>query len=96
MTAGDRAKVYERLDARFDEFVDGLTELARVPTISAFREAEREGAEATVKVLERYGVTTRLMDVPGGPSIVVGEVVADPKRPTLILYNHYDVQPVDP
>jgi acetylornithine deacetylase/succinyl-diaminopimelate desuccinylase-like protein len=27
---------------------------------------------------------------------VLGEVTVDPKRPTLILYNHYDVQPVDP
>jgi acetylornithine deacetylase/succinyl-diaminopimelate desuccinylase-like protein len=96
MTAADRAEVYRRLDGRFDEFVEGLSELARVPTISARREAEREGAEATLKVLDRYGVTARLMDVPGGPPMVVGEVAAASKAPTLILYNHYDVQPVDP
>jgi acetylornithine deacetylase/succinyl-diaminopimelate desuccinylase-like protein len=91
-----RAKVYERLDGRFDEFVDGLSEFARVPTISAYRQAQREGAEATLKILDRYGIASRLMDVPGGPPMVVGDVVADPRLPTLILYNHYDVQPVDP
>jgi acetylornithine deacetylase/succinyl-diaminopimelate desuccinylase-like protein len=96
MTRTDRTPIYERLDARFDEFVDGLSEYARVPTISAARQAEREGAEATLKVLDRYGVVARLMDVPGGPPMVVGDVVSDPTLPTLILYNHYDVQPVDP
>ncbi|MGH2687329.1 MAG: M20/M25/M40 family metallo-hydrolase, partial [Actinomycetota bacterium] len=96
MTRTDRTPIYERLDARFDEFVDGLSEYARVPTISAARQAQREGAEATLKILDRYGVTARLMDVPGGPPMVVGDVVVDPKLPTLILYNHYDVQPVDP
>jgi acetylornithine deacetylase/succinyl-diaminopimelate desuccinylase-like protein len=96
MTTADRAEVYRRLDARFDEFVEGLAEFARVPTISARREAEREGAAATLAVLGRYGVTARQMDVPGGPPMVVGDVAAAPGAPTLILYNHYDVQPVDP
>jgi acetylornithine deacetylase/succinyl-diaminopimelate desuccinylase-like protein len=91
-----RERVYARLDARFDEFVADLVEYARVPTISARREAEAEGAEATRRVLARYGVPARLLEVPGGPPMVVGEPERDPKRPTLILYNHYDVQPVDP
>lgn len=91
-----RRKVYETLDARFPEFVDDLREFARVPTISALRQAEPEGADACRRILDKHGVTTRLMDVPGGPPMVVGDVVVDPARPTLILYNHYDVQPVDP
>jgi acetylornithine deacetylase/succinyl-diaminopimelate desuccinylase-like protein len=96
MNAADRAEVYRKLDGRFDEFVEGLSEFARVPTISARREAEREGAEATLKILERYGIAARQMDVAGGPPMVVGDVAGPPGAPTLILYNHYDVQPVDP
>jgi acetylornithine deacetylase/succinyl-diaminopimelate desuccinylase-like protein len=95
-TRAEREEVYGRLDRRFGEFVDELSALARIPTISAVRQAEREGAEATRAMLGKYGVPARLMDVPGGPPMVVGEVAADPKAPTLILYNHYDVQPVDP
>ncbi len=91
-----RRAAYARLDRRFPEFVDDLCEFARVPTISAARQAEREGAETTVKILDKHGVTSRLLDVRGGPPMVVGEVTVDPKLPTLILYNHYDVQPVDP
>jgi len=93
---GQRAEIFRRIDGRFQEFVDDLSAFARVPTISAVRQAEREGAEATLKVLAKYGVGSRLMEVPGGPPMVVGEVASDPALPTLILYNHYDVQPVDP
>jgi acetylornithine deacetylase/succinyl-diaminopimelate desuccinylase-like protein len=91
-----RQEVYARIDRRFDEFVAELQAYLRVPTISARREAEAEGAEATRAVLARHGVAARLLDVPGGPSMVVGDVAGAPGAPTLILYNHYDVQPVDP
>lgn len=91
-----RTEVFRRIDQRFDEFVDALRAFARVPTVSALRQAEQEGAEAAVAVLKRYGVATRLLEVPGGPPMVVGEVGADPGRPLLALYTHYDVQPVDP
>src|SRR5262245_11151353 len=91
-----REEVYARIDRRFDEFVEELRAYARIPTISARREAEAEGADATRALLARHGVAARLMDVPGGPPMVVGEVAGVRKAPTLILYNHYDVQPVDP
>ncbi|HSE96576.1 MAG TPA: M20/M25/M40 family metallo-hydrolase [Methylomirabilota bacterium] len=95
-TKTERQEVYRRLARRFPEFVEELSTLARIPTISANREAEREGAEATARMLARYDVPSRLMAVPGGPPMVVGEVKVDAKAPVLILYNHYDVQPVDP
>jgi Peptidase family M20/M25/M40 len=95
-TPAERQAVYDRLTQRFPEFVEALSEYGRVATISARREAAEAGAEATRRVLERYGVPARLMPVPDGPPLVVGEIVVDPELPTLILYNHYDVQPVDP
>jgi acetylornithine deacetylase/succinyl-diaminopimelate desuccinylase-like protein len=91
-----RQAVYARIDRRFAEFVEELRAYARVPTISARREAETEGADATRALLERHGIGARLMDVPGGPPMVVGEVAGASSAPPLILYNHYDVQPVDP
>lgn len=94
--AAARREVYARLDRRFDDFLEELRAFARVPTISARREAEADGAEATRALLARHGVAPRLLDVPGGPPMVVGEAGDAPGAPTLILYNHYDVQPVDP
>src|SRR5256712_10653029 len=55
-----------------------------------------EGADAPRKVLEAHGSRVRLMPEEGGPPVVVGEIQEDPSLPWVILYNHYDVQPVDP
>ena len=96
ITKTARQDVYAWIDGRFTEFVEELRAYARVPTISARREAEAEGADATRALLERHGIGARLMDVPGGPPMVVGEVSGASSAPPLILYNHYDVQPVDP
>jgi acetylornithine deacetylase/succinyl-diaminopimelate desuccinylase-like protein len=96
ITDATRQEVYARIDRRFEAFVEELRAYARVPTISAQREAEAEGAETTRAILSGHGVDARLMDVPGGPPMVVGEVTGPAGGPTLILYNHYDVQPVDP
>ncbi len=89
-------KLLQRTDALLGEFTEALTEYARVPTISAHGAAFEEGAAATQKVLERAGAQVRRYTADGGPPVVVGEVESDPARPWVILYNHYDVQPVDP
>ena len=96
MVSGEMSSVFAYADKRFDDFVADLKEYARVPTISAQQKAFDEGAVATARLLERYGVKARRMPVPGGPDLVVGEIVEDEDRPWLALYNHYDVQPVDP
>jgi acetylornithine deacetylase/succinyl-diaminopimelate desuccinylase-like protein len=89
-----RRRVFERIDSLFDEFVQDLKEYCGVPTISALGEGFREGADATRRLLEKYSVRTRELPVPDGPPLVVGET--GDGGPTLALYNHYDVQPVDP
>ena len=91
-----RKKVYARIDAQFERFLDELKDYCRVPTVSAERKAEDEGAEAARKFLDSRGVRTRRMRVEGGPDIVIGDAIQDPSLPTIALYNHYDVQPVDP
>ena len=92
----DRQKVYSVIDSRFDVFVRELSDYTRVPTISAQGTKFQEGADATRKVLEAHGARVRLMPEEGGPPVVVGEIQEDPSLPWVILYNHYDVQPVDP
>jgi acetylornithine deacetylase/succinyl-diaminopimelate desuccinylase-like protein len=87
--------VFDYIDSHFEEFVDDLREYCSVPTISALREGFREGAGATRRLLEQHAVRTRELPVPKGPPLVVGESGGD-GGPLLILYNHYDVQPVDP
>lgn len=92
----DRQRVYAYIDEHFQNFVDTIIAYARVPTIGALHQAGQEGADSTARLLEGYGIGTRAMETDGGPAIVIGEADADPSRPTIVLYNHYDVQPVDP
>ncbi|MFQ5837653.1 MAG: M20/M25/M40 family metallo-hydrolase [Thermoplasmata archaeon] len=95
MDIEERRRVLGYIDSHFEEFLEDLKEYCSVPTISALGQAFREGADATRRLLEKYSVRTRELSVPGGPPFVVGEV-GDGDGPDLLLYNHYDVQPVDP
>jgi acetylornithine deacetylase/succinyl-diaminopimelate desuccinylase-like protein len=92
----DRQKVYSVIDSHLEDFVRELSDYTRVPTISAQGTKFQEGADATRRVLEAHGARVRLMPEEGGPPVVVGEIEEDPSLPWVILYNHYDVQPVDP
>lgn len=94
MGTEEAARVFAYIDEHFDEFVEDLTAYCAVRTVSAEGEGFAEGARATQSLLERHGVGARRMAVPEGPDLVVGEAGAD--GPLLLLYNHYDVQPVDP
>src|SRR5438093_11278205 len=46
-------------------------------------------------MLERRGVQGRLLEAPGSPPAVYGELVSPGATRTVILYAHYDGQPVD-
>ncbi|MHA2620624.1 MAG: M20/M25/M40 family metallo-hydrolase [bacterium JZ-2024 1] len=69
--------------------------LLRQPSVSARREGLHEMARLTAKIMEAYGVHARLLPIRGGPPVVYGEV-GDPAGGTLLIYNHYDVQPPEP
>jgi acetylornithine deacetylase/succinyl-diaminopimelate desuccinylase-like protein len=52
-------------------------------------------AEALLETLGRSGLQARLLPTPGQP-VVFDQRLVDPRRPTVLIYGHYDVQPVDP
>jgi acetylornithine deacetylase/succinyl-diaminopimelate desuccinylase-like protein len=56
------------------------------------------GVEETAKMvlarLTRLGAKARLIPVKGGPPVVFGEIGDGPR--TLMIYDHYDVQPPEP
>ncbi|MBT5774337.1 MAG: M20/M25/M40 family metallo-hydrolase, partial [Dehalococcoidia bacterium] len=86
----------EAIDGVFPGVRADLEALVRIPSISApgFDAARlREAAEAVMALLEGVGATTRLLEIDGAPSAVLGEIVAPPGAPTVLLYAHYDVQP---
>jgi acetylornithine deacetylase/succinyl-diaminopimelate desuccinylase-like protein len=74
-----------------------LERLVRIPSI-AFpgfpEEPVTEAARATAEILTAAGLpNVELLEVPGGPPAVFGELAGPPGAPTVLLYAHYDVQP---
>ena len=55
----------------------------------------RENANAIVRLLERRGIHTTLLETDGAPPVVLGELPVANARMTVTYYAHYDGQPVD-
>ena len=76
-----------------------LFDFLRIPSVSAKSEHRDDTARAAdwlASDLERIGLTARVHPTAGHP-IVVGEWrQAPPGAPTVLVYGHYDVQPVEP
>jgi acetylornithine deacetylase/succinyl-diaminopimelate desuccinylase-like protein len=54
----------------------------------------RRVAETVVRMYERRGVRMRLLESPGSPPAVYGELLTPGATRTVMLYAHYDGQPV--
>ncbi len=89
----DLAAFDAHVDAHRDEYVAALIELCKRPCISAQGIGVRETARYVAALLEGAGATTRLLETDGAP-LVYGE--AGHGARTLLIYNHYDVQPPEP
>jgi acetylornithine deacetylase/succinyl-diaminopimelate desuccinylase-like protein len=76
------------------EFFDFLR-FPSVSTDSRHREDVRRCAEFLVAKFGSMGLAAQLHETPGHP-IVVARSAPKPGRPTVLVYGHYDVQPVDP
>ncbi|GAC1578463.1 MAG: dipeptidase [Candidatus Dormibacteria bacterium] len=77
-----------------------LFEELRIPSISTLADSSaevRRNAEWLRSRLVALGMTAELTDVAGGTHPVLqADWMGHPGAPTLTLYGHYDVQPVDP
>ncbi|MGI9076967.1 MAG: dipeptidase [Gemmatimonadaceae bacterium] len=82
-----------------DRIHDELFEFLRIPSVSARSEHKADTARAAEWVamsLRAAGLTADIHATPGHP-IVLGEWrKAGDEAPTVLIYGHYDVQPVEP
>lgn len=91
-------KIENYLDSHRSQFEDDLCELLRIPSVSADlarRPDMQRAADWVAGRLRNLGFATEVAATPGCP-IVVAESPAVPGAPTVLVYGHYDVQPVDP
>ncbi len=85
---------YAYVDEHEDRFLDQLKELCSQPSIAAQGVGMTETAQHVLSLVQALGADARLIEVPGGPPVVYGEI-GEGER-TLIIYDHYDVQPPEP
>jgi acetylornithine deacetylase/succinyl-diaminopimelate desuccinylase-like protein len=71
--------------------------LLAVPNLASDSANIRRNADLLLAMLERRGFRNRrLLSVPNAPPAVYGELPAPGAARTLVLYAHYDGQPLDP
>ncbi len=80
-------------------FYDELFSLIRIPSISAqpeHRQDMRACAEQWKKLLLSAGVdTAEIMETSSNPVVFATKII-NPSAPTVLVYAHYDVMPVEP
>ena len=82
-----------------DRFLAELTELLRIPSVSAdtrHKDDVRRAAEYIREKLVQAGADRAELRETKGHPIVYAEKMIGPDRPTVLVYGHYDVQPADP
>lgn len=91
----DSAKIREFVEANSKRYLEMLKEACVIPSISAEGQGLGEMAAWLEARLRDLGATVSRLEVPGGPPALLGEIEGRDER-TLMIYDHYDVQPVDP
>ncbi|MDR2414616.1 MAG: dipeptidase [Odoribacteraceae bacterium] len=87
------------IETHSGRFIDELFELLRVPSISSRPEHAGEMyrcAETWKKLLLEAGADRAEVLPTGGHPVVFAEKIIDPSLPTVLVYGHMDVMPVDP
>lgn len=79
--------------------LDDYFKFLRFKTIATdpqFFEECRQCALWLQEYLQNSGLEATLWETPGRPVVFAQHCKAGSDRPTLLIYHHYDVQPVDP
>lgn len=92
-------KVKQFIDENKDRFLEELFELIRIPSISSIAAHHPDMLRAAEKYKEHFLKAgcdkAEIMPTAGNP-VVYAEKMIDPSLPTVLVYAHYDVMPVDP
>ncbi len=88
-------KIIRYIDVNYKKFIDVLRALIGIKTVSAWTDSSemKRGAEVIASLLREAGFRVEIRSYDGHP-IVVGELGKGSR--SILIYNHYDVQPPDP
>jgi acetylornithine deacetylase/succinyl-diaminopimelate desuccinylase-like protein len=91
--------IHGYIDSHQQRFLAELFEFLRIPSVSARSEHNADVARAADWIAERtgeLGMTVKVHSTKGHPIVVAEHRQAGAQAPTVLIYGHYDVQPVEP
>jgi len=92
-------KVQQYIESNKERFLEELFGLIRIPSISSESEHKGDMLKAAEywkeSILKAGADKAEVMPTEGNP-VVYGEKIIDANLPTVLVYGHYDVMPVDP
>ncbi|MFH1231576.1 MAG: M20/M25/M40 family metallo-hydrolase [Planctomycetota bacterium] len=83
---------------KYNLLLNTLNDIVKIPSVSAAglkTKPIKQTAEFVIRLFKENGFNTILNTIKGNP-IIYAERIISPAKPTIIFYNHYDVQPPDP
>jgi acetylornithine deacetylase/succinyl-diaminopimelate desuccinylase-like protein len=92
-------QIVDYLKPNSGTYVEELKEFLKIPSISTLAENSediRRAAEFVAGKLKDAGLNRVEIFKTEGHPLVYGEWLGAPGKPTVLVYGHYDVQPVDP
>jgi len=96
----DQAKIREYVRHNGRRFAETLKEACTFPSISAEGLGLEQMSGWLEDTMRRMGATVSRLEVAGAPPALLAELKGSGSGPaagrTLMIYDHYDVQPVDP
>ncbi|GIV74464.1 MULTISPECIES: dipeptidase [Caldilinea] len=87
------------LETHQSDFIERLLDFLRIPSISSLPEHAadvRRAGEWVMAQLRNAGMEHVEMMETGGHPVVYADWLHAPGKPTVMIYGHFDVQPVDP
>jgi len=92
-------QINKYIEENKDRFLEELFGLIRIPSISSLKDHKDDMQKAAEywkqSILDAGADKAEVMPSEGNP-VVYGEKIIDPSLPTVMVYGHYDVMPVDP
>jgi acetylornithine deacetylase/succinyl-diaminopimelate desuccinylase-like protein len=92
-------QVTNYINSRKAQYVEELKDFLRIPSISTLADHKKEmhnAANFVASKLKDAGIeNVKLIQTKGHP-LVYGDWLYAKNKPTVLIYGHYDVQPVDP
>ncbi|MBI5147306.1 MAG: M20/M25/M40 family metallo-hydrolase [Thaumarchaeota archaeon] len=90
--------VLRHVDKNINHIIRDLQVLIRQPSVSAKNQGIEECAKLVSNILKKSGISSEVLCLKKGAAPIVFGEVKSKKNPnkTLLFYNHYDVQPVEP